>query len=219
MKPTFLIAATALLGIVLVPTASADHRPGHGAQRNITISSSHKTIKFGGTVTLSGKLTGSNNAGRTVNIDQDTFPVDTFADAGSATTNATGDWTFGHKPVANTRYRARSGNAESQNQDVMVRPAITLRLSDRTPRVGQRVRFFGRLCPEHDGTKIAIQRRRAGTWRTVRSAVLQDIAGSTCSKFSRRLAVRRDGAYRARFHGDADHAAGNSRVRRANAHG
>jgi hypothetical protein len=218
MKPTLLIAAAAVVGI-LVPAASADHRPGHGAPRNITISASHKTIKFGGTVTLSGKLTGSNNSGRPVNIEHDPFPVDTFTDAGTATTNATGDWTFGHKPAANTRYRARSGGAESQNQDVMVRPAITLRLSDRTPRVGQRVRFSGRLCPEHDGVAIALQRRFGKTWRTLRSVVLKDVAGSTCSSYSRRLRVRRDSAFRTRFLGDADHVAGNSRVRRANVHG
>jgi hypothetical protein len=217
MRRTLFIATAAVVGIV-VPTASADHRPGHGAPRNVTISSSHKTIKFGGTVTLSGKLTGSNNSGRPVTIEQDPFPIDTFIPAGTATTNATGDWAFGHKPTVNTRYRARSGSAESQNQDVMVRPAITLRLSDRTPRVGQRVRFFGRLCPEHDGVKVALQRRFRTGWRTLRSATLKDVVGSTCSSYSRRLRVRRDGAYRTRFHGDADHVAGNSRVRRANAH-
>jgi hypothetical protein len=98
----------------------------------------------------------------------------------------------------------------------MVRPAITLRLSDRTPRPGQRVRFSGRVCPEHDGVAIALQRRSGTTWRTLRKPVLKDIAGSTCSSFARRLRVRRDGAYRARFLGDVDHVAGNSRVRRAN---
>ena len=217
VKPTLLVTLAVVLAIV--PAATADHRPGHGTQRNLTIKADKTTVRFGGTVTLSGKLTGSNAAGRSVTIEHDPFPVDTFSNAGTTTTNTSGDWVFGHKPAVNTRYSARSGNAESSNQDVMVRPAIRLRLSDRTPPAGTRVRFFGRLCPEHDGVKIAIQRRRAGTWRTVRSAVLQDIAGSACSKFSRRLRVRRDGAYRARFHGDADHVAGNSRVRRANAHG
>ena len=214
MKPTFFLAMAASL--VLAAPAAATHRPGHGEARNITISASATTIKFGGTVTLSGKLNGSNNAARTVNIDQDPFPVDAFTDAGTATTNATGDWTFAHKPTANTRYRARSGAADSQTLDVMVRPAITLRLSDRTPRPGQSVRFSGQLCPEHDGVAIALQRRFGTTWRTLRKPVLKDIAGSTCSSFSKRLRVRRDGAYRARFLGDADHVAGNSRARRAN---
>ena len=214
MKPIFVIAIAALL--CLAAPAAATHRPGHGDPRNLTISATPTTVKFGGSVTLSGKLTGANNASRPVNIDQDPFPVDTFTDAGTATTNATGDWTFAHKPAVNTRYRARSGSAESQTVDVMVRPAITLRLSDRTPRPGQRVRFFGRLCPEHDGVKIALQRRFGKTWRTLRQPTLKDVAGSTCSSYSQRLRVRRDGTYRTRFLGDADHVAGNSRARRAN---
>jgi hypothetical protein len=98
----------------------------------------------------------------------------------------------------------------------MVRPAISLRLSDRTPRRGQRVRFSGRLCPEHDGTAIALQRRTATGWKTLRSPVLKDVVGATCSSYARRMRVRRDGAYRARFLGDADHVAGNSRVKHAN---
>jgi hypothetical protein len=215
LRFAFVMAIAALPGFA-VP-AAATHRPGHQpGGGNMTIAATPKTVKFGGTVTLSGKLTGANNASRPVTIEQDPFPVDTFTDAGTTTTNATGDWTFAHKPVANTRYRARSGGAESQNEDVMVRPAITLRLSDRTPRVGQRVRFSGRLCPEHDGVAIALQRRSGTSWRTLRSPLLKDVVGATCSSFSQRLRVRRDGAYRARFLGDADHVAGNSRVRRAN---
>jgi hypothetical protein len=190
-----------------------------GPGRTLTIAASATTVKFGAPVTLSGKLTGPNADGRNVRVEADPFPVDSFDSAGNATTNVTGDWTLAVTPAANTRYRARSGNTESGTVDVAVRPALTLRLSDRTPRAGTRVRFFGRVCPEHDGVKVAIQRRRAGAWRTVRSAVLEDVAGSPCSKFSRRLRVRRDGRYRARFHGDADHAAGRSRVRRVNAHG
>ena len=42
-------------------------------------------------------------------VRQDPFPVDGFANAGSATTNATGDWSLDLKPETNTRYQARSG--------------------------------------------------------------------------------------------------------------
>jgi hypothetical protein len=205
---------TAALVVALAPAVDA----AKPEPRNVTIAAAPTIVKFGGTATLSGKLSGSNNSGRTVTIEQDPFPVDAFANAGTATTNATGDWTFQGKPTANTRYRARSGNADSKPIDVMVRPAITLKLSDRTPARGQRVRFSGQLCPEHDTVAIALQRRSGTTWRTVRSPVLKDIAGGTCSSFEKGLRVRRDGAYRARFLGDADHAAGNSRVRRARVH-
>jgi hypothetical protein len=151
-------------------------------------------------------------------VEADPFPIDAFASVGDTTTNASGDWTFAHSPTVNTRYRARSGNAESKTVDVMVRPAITLKLSDRTPAVGQRVRFSGQLCPEHDGTAVALQRRVGTKWRTVKTTVLKDIAGANCSSYSTRRRVRRTSAFRVHFNGDADHVAGNSRVRRARVH-
>lgn len=212
MKRTLVIAAAGLVALAA---------PALGAKpeaKNLTISAAPTTVKFGGSVTLSGKLAGANNAGRNVTVEQDVYPLDTFTNAGSATTNATGDWSLAQKPTANTRYRARSGNAESTTVDVMVRPAITLKLSDSTPRAGQRVRFFGKLCPEHDTVAVALQRRFGKTWRTIRKPVLADVPNSTCSSYSKRVRVSRDGAYRVRFLGDADHVAGNSRVKRADAH-
>jgi hypothetical protein len=184
----------------------------------LSISANPAAVKVGGSVTLSGKLTGSNVAGRNVRVEQDPYPLGGFDTAGSATTNAAGDWSLVVKPTANTRYRAGAGKADSPTLDVMVRPSVTLKLSDRTPRRGRKVRFSGRVCPEHDTVAIALQRRTKSGWRTVASPVLADVPGATCSSFARRLRVRRDGAYRARFPGDADHAAGNSRVRRANVH-
>jgi hypothetical protein len=212
MKRTLVIAAAGLIALA-APALGAKPEP-----RNLTISATPTTIKFGGSVTLSGKLTGANNSGRDVTVEQDVYPLDAFTDAGTAPTNATGDWTLVHKPTANTRYRARSGAADSKTVDVMVRPAITLRLSDRTPRKGQLVRFSGRLCPEHDGVAVALQRRSGKTWNTIRSIVLKDLPNTTCSSYSKRARVRRDSAYRTRFLGDADHVAGNSRVRRATVH-
>jgi hypothetical protein len=213
MKRTLAIAITALAALA-APALGAKPAP-----KNLTIGATPTTIKFGGIATLAGKLNGSNNANRPVTVEQDPFPLDTFTNAGSTTTNATGDWLLGVKPTVNTRYRARSGNADSKTVDVMVRPAITLKLSDRTPARGQRVRFSGTLCPEHDGVAIALQKRTpTGSWRTVARPVLKDVAGATCSSYAKGRRVRSNSAYRARFLGDADHVAGNSRVRRARVH-
>jgi len=212
MKRTLIdLAALAALAAPAVHAAKP-------APKNITIGATSTTVKFGGSVTLSGKLTGSNNGGRPVAIQKDTFPVDTFSNAGTVTSNAQGDWTFTDKPTANTRYQARSGNADSKTLDVMVRPAITLKLSDSTPRAGTLVRFSGQLCPEHDGIHVGLQRKFGTKWRTLRRPLLKDLAGSTCSQYSKRLRVRRDGAYRVHFFGDTQFVAGNSRVRRVNAH-
>jgi len=211
-----IITIAAFLGVTVLAVPAVD--AAKPQPRNLTIDASANTIKVGGTVTLSGKLNGTNNGGRSVTIEQDPFPIDTFTNAGTATTNATGDWTFAHKPAVNTRYRARSGNADSKTVDVMVRPAISLTVSDRTPSAGSRVRFSGQLCPEHDGVAIAPQRRFGTKWRTLRKPVLKDIPAGTCSSYSKRLPVRKDGVYRTRFLGDADHVAGNSRGKRLNVH-
>ena len=175
-------------------------------------------MKFGAGVNLSGKLGGSNVSGRSVRVQEDVYPLSAFSNTGNATTNATGDWTLAVKPTANTRYRANSGKADSPTVDVMVRPAITLKLSDRTPRRGQRVRFSGQLCPEHDTVAIELQRKTSSGWKKVASPVLADIPGGTCSKYSVSKRVRRSGSYRAHFNADADHAAGNSTRRRATVH-
>jgi hypothetical protein len=213
MKRTLFIAAAALAA-VLVSTAQAQPEP-----KNITLDATPTTVKFGGTVTLSGKLTGQNNSGRPVVVQQDPFPIDTFSNAGTATTNATGDWSLILKPDRNTRYQARSGNADSKTVDVMVRPAISLRVSDRTPAAGTKVTFSGRVCPEHDGVRVALQRRSANNqWRTLRNPLLKDLPGTECSSYSRGLRPRRDGAFRILFRADADHAEGTSRVRRVNVH-
>jgi hypothetical protein len=204
------IAAVAL---VAVPVVKAQQAPD-----TLSIAAAPGSVKFGGSVTLSGKLTGSNVGGRNVRVQADEFPLDSFTNAGNATTNATGDWSLVVKPNANTRYRARVGNLESATLDVMVAPRVSLRLSDRTPRRGQRVTFSGRVCPEHDGVAIALQRRSSTGWKTIASPVLADIPNVACSSYSVVKRVRRDGRFRAHFNADADHVASNSRVKRARVH-
>ena len=213
MKPTAITIA--VVAMLAMPAALS----AQGQPKNLQISPNSAEVKFGRTVTLSGKLTGQNNSGRSVTVEEDPFPFGTFETAGTTQTNASGDWSFADRPTVNTRYRARSEGSESRTVDVNVRPAISFRLSDRTPAVGQRVRFSGRLCPEHDGTAVALQQRLPnGQWRSIRTLVLKDIPGETCSSYARTLRPRRTRAYRVHFNGDADHVAGNSPVRVARVH-
>jgi hypothetical protein len=212
MKRT--IITTAAVALLAMPAAlSAQQQP-----RTLTLAATPTAVKFGGSITLSGKLTGPNSDARNVRIERDVLPLDSFENAGNATTNATGDWSLVVKPDANARYRASVGNTESSTVDVTVRAAVSLRLSDRTPRRGQRVTFSGRVCPEHDTVTIALQRRSSTGWKTIASPVLADIPNVACSSYSVVKRVRRDGRFRARFLGDTDHAAGNSRVKRARVH-
>ena len=209
------VITIAAAGVLAMPAALS----AQGPQKNLQIGPNNAEVKFGGTVSLSGKLTGQNNSGRNVTVERDPFPFGTFETAGTTQSNSSGDWSFADKPTVNTHYRARSEGSESKTVDVNVRPAISLNLSDRTPAVRQRVRFSGRLCPEHDGTAVALQRRLPNNqWRSIRTLVLKDIPGETCSSYARTLRPRRTRAYRVHFNGDADHVAGNSRVRVARVH-
>jgi hypothetical protein len=218
-----LVAATALVACASVPAATAhkppDKPPGKPLDKPpnqaaaLSMSVAPNPVKFGKSVTISGHLTAKNNAGRTVTLREDPFPLDRATTVGSVVTDPQGNYSFVRSPSANTGYQARQGGVESQTVTVAVSPKVTLRLGDRTPAAGKRVRLSGKVCPEHDGGSLQIQRRKAPKrWRSVARVVVAD--AGTCSSYVRRLRVRRDGAYRTFFAGDGDHAAAHSRVRR-----
>jgi hypothetical protein len=159
-----------------------------------------------------------------VDLEADPYPFNDneFAKSAETTTDANGDFRFEAQPQLNTRYRAvakTSPPVTSEPATVLVRLSVTRAVSDKTPRMGVRVRFRGKVCPEHDGKTALIQRRTSSGYRTVARATLEDIAGDPCSRYSRRVRIRRDGVYRVRVpSGDADHAPGVSRRVRLDAH-
>jgi hypothetical protein len=211
LAPAVVLAFAANLAVALAAP------PG----TSLDIKASPNPVVYGHTVTLSGKLTGKNKAGKTIQVQADPFPYDgNFDNVATAVTATNGQWSAKNKPLENTRYRARQGSTTSGFVTELVRIRVSLKLSDRTPAAGHRVRFYGRACPQHDGALVKIQRRtRTGHWRTKRRTHLRDIPGSTCSKYSKRIRIFHDGRYRAFVVSpDADHANGRSRSRFINAH-
>ncbi len=202
-----------LIAVAVPMTATASHKPGHGpgAGESLTIAAKPNPIVYGGTVAISGRLTSADNVGKNVILESDPFPYDGFSNAGNATTVAGGNYSITDQPGVNTRYRVRQGNLTSPVVTVLVRIRLGLRVSDRTPDRGERVRFFGRACPDHVGALVRIQRRVAGAWITVARTRTKDAV--TCSSYSRRARVFRDGRYRAVVAGHDDHARGVSRTR------
>jgi hypothetical protein len=207
-----LASAALATAAILAATAGAQQKP----PTTLTLSAAPNPVVAGGNLTLTGKLTGDKLANQKITLRSDPFPFDTFDNAGRATTNATGDFSLIQRPTTNTRYQARKGNDESAIVTVLVRPKVGLRLSDRTPAAGERVRFAGRVCPEHDDVNVAIQRRSGARFRTIRRVKLRDVPNSTCSSYRRVIRVGADGRYRTVIRGHADHARGVSPVRRVN---
>ena len=225
MRRTVLVlAVVAGVAVGLPVVANATHRPNHqpgggggGGGADLTIAAKPTTIVFGGATVISGRLRGQNNAGRTVTLRADGYPFNVGdAVVARTQTSSNGSYSFTQRPDRNTNYQVTFGAVRTGRVRVNVRFRMSLRASDYTPRSGQVVRLRGRACPESDGAVVSIQRRtRTGRYRTVRRTRLR--AAATCSAYSRRLRVHRDGTYRATVD-DAARARGYSRSRFLNAH-
>ena len=220
IAPALALATLAALPALAPGQGGKPQKPPKGAAA-LTLEARPTTIVFGGDVNLDGRLTGtSGDAGTTVRLEADTTRPygDKYEDTGlTTTTQGGGQYAFAPKPALNTQYRAvaqSSPPVTSNPKLVVVRMKVGLIVSDTTPRRGQRVRFRGTVAPPHDGAVALIQKRTStGTFRTVARATLVD-AGELVSRYSKRIRIRRDGVYRVKVRGDADHVNGFSRLRR-----
>jgi hypothetical protein len=189
------------------PTNGADMTfttPAAGPNDNVlSIAKNPKTVTFGNPVTISGRLTGPNSGGVTVELESTEFPYTTpFRNVATTTTAPNGDYSFTQTPQRNTRYRAIARtNPRTQSADIAVgvRRRVSLRIGDQTPTRGQRVRFSGTVTPGADGKVALIQRRTSDGWKTLSTPTLvatTPVNGVARSKYARRIRIRRGGLYR-----------------------
>jgi hypothetical protein len=115
------LAALAATLLLIAAAATAAGPP------SVTISVSRPSVVYGGSVTLSGKVSDS-KAGQTVNVLAEPYPVTSFSALGSVTTTAGGHWTDVVKPTIGTCYQASWKSATSTTVTVKARPLITLTL-------------------------------------------------------------------------------------------
>lgn len=231
----WLIGVAGGVGVGVAGTALADHKPGHqkptpppGSMAGLSLTADTPVVRFnpfltppGGVATLSGRLTGKDNGGKVIVLEQNPAPLadNQFEATGrEATTDAKGSFRFAGVVVpVNTRFRARAVQPQrtSDTPAVRVRPRVTRRVSDATPSRGERVRFRGRIWPEHDGKPVHIQRRGSdGKFRTVKRTAARDVAGKPYSRYRTRVRVRSTGVYRVKVRPrDGDHINGFSRKR------
>ena len=170
MKRSGLIAGLAAAVAVAVPVvASAHHKAGHGggpssgpANADLTIAARPAVTVFRRATVISGRLRTPNNAGRVITLFEDEYPFGNGDRAATtARTDANGDYSFTRHPARNTSYRTAAlpgvtypTPVFSARVLVKVRIRISIRVSDRTPRVGQLVQV---VSPE----RAAIQAPQA----------------------------------------------------------
>jgi len=215
-----LVALMALAG----PALAAKPPKGTTPNPNLTIKSSAGTVTFGRSVTITGQLKGG-AAGTGIELQQQPYPYNGgFKPTGkTAVVDPTGNYSIpGVVPQVHTQYKVvakTSPPSESGTVFVQVRLRVSFKVSDSTPAVGQRVRFFGTAAPAHDGKPVLIQRKTStGSYTTVTRTTLLD-NGTDTSKYSKRLRIRRSGTYRVVVvSGDQDHLNGTSRTRTLKVH-
>ena len=229
MMRRILVLAIAACACAVPLTANAAKPPKNQPNSSpaLTIAAKPTLITYGRTATISGRLTGRNHGNRPVGLRRNPWPFRAFVDARRVTRTASnGSYSFTVKPTRHTRYRTVTPQPatiydtllRSPEVLVLVRLRVGIRLSDSTPRRGQRVRIFGTVAPKHNGRKVFVQRRRAdGRWRTVARTLTRNATGNR-SRYSKRIRVRRSGLYRVRVRGDAHHRTGTSRVRSITVH-
>ena len=204
-----------VLAFLVMPTGVLAQQGG--GQGKISIAAGAEKVRFGGTVTLSGKLTGKKpTAGQTVAVESLAPPyTGAYATATTVISDADGNWSAVVTPAATARWRATAQTTPPRTSDevtVGVKLRVTRRVSDSTPDAGERVRFRGRVRPAHDGATAKIQRLLPdGTWTLVAATTLKD-AGDERSRYAKRVKVDQDATYRVRVPApDADHLLGTSR--------
>jgi hypothetical protein len=216
-------ASGSVAGADMTFTTLAEGQPPPGGNA-ITIAATPASVPYGNATALTGQLVGPKNASVKLTLQsRPSSPAGApFTDAASGTTDAAGNYSFGVVPLVNTDYQVVANtkpDVTSPVQRVKVRWALTLRLSDKMPKRGTRVRFSGHVKPAHQGASVLIQRRtKTGKFRTVTTALLKPSATPGQSVYSKRLRIKRSGVYRVRVPSDGQHATATSRKRKIKVH-
>ena len=184
----------------------------------LTLGATPNPVRPGGRTLIAGALSGTGNAQRQIVLQSNPFPyTQGFQPAADVhMTNSDGSFSFPILSVAlNTQYRVVLPNAPAVASPIVtvgVAPKVSVRAKRvrRTAR-GAIFRFSGGVTPAHDGTQIAIQRLKGGTWVTI-SGTIAKHRSSKSSRYRKSVRLRRGGTFRI-FAGteDGDHVASVSR--------
>ena len=172
----------------------------------LQITATPNPVVFGAGSTITGTLTGTGNANREVVLEQRPFPFTAdFAQVGNPlVTDGNGAFSFPVLPLpGTTQFRVRTvqpNNVISPVLTLGVANKVTTRLSDRSVRRFQRVRFYGRVAPAATGLPFEIQRRTGtGRWLIVTRGFTRR-GSDTSARYSKRVRVTRTAKYRVLVH-------------------
>lgn len=184
--------------------------------------SSANPVSYGKTIQITGGLKGNPSANLGIVLQASPFPYTAYTSIAGATTSATGAYAFSIQPLINTHYRVATTTETPQvisgELAQVVNQRVSFSVSDKTPKKGSLVRFYGTVTPARDGTNVSLQRRTStGSWSTLKRIKLVD-AGDIRSSYSKRMRVSKNATYRVTIAPTASLGAGTSATRTLKVH-
>jgi hypothetical protein len=164
----------------------------------VTLTASPNPVKFSDSATtLTGTLTGTDNANRRVVLQVSAWPYTAgFSNFGNEqVTNSTGGFSFPILSVgANTQVRVLMPQRPAVQSPIVtigVKPSVSTKVSDKRVKRGKRTRFSGTVKPAGSGAQIAFQKKRGSRWITVGGTIVR-----SGGRYSKRLKINRGGRFR-----------------------
>jgi hypothetical protein len=199
-RGTLIGALGALLagGVLALPASADDPAP--------VVNFSVRNVLPGAPVAISGTLVnGAADAGRQVQLYERRSPFPgTWAVLQEGTAGADGSYAFNVVPVRKAYYSivapatATAGREASPGLLVTVRRKVSIKVSDRTPRKNELVRFSGFISPSYPvgpGAVATLQRRdKSGAFSNVKAALLK--AAGDFTSYRVRIRLKTPGVYR-----------------------
>src|SRR5215211_7651739 len=168
----------------------------------LSLTATPNPVHPGGRTAITGTLSGTGNADRQIVLQSNPFP-----------------YTQGFRNVSDIHLTNSDGTFTFPIVSVGVAPnvSISAKRVRRTAR-GAIVRFSGRITPEHDGSRVVIQRLVRGSWVNVKGTIARHRSASS-SRYRKKIRLRRGGTFRAfAGTGDGDHVEGTSRAVKVRVH-
>ena len=167
-----MVRAVSLIAVAALAAAASPSAPGRVAD-HVTLFAQPREAAPGGGLTLSGTVGGA-RPGDSVDIQARDCGQRSFRNAGGAHTGIGGDWTTEFFPGINTTLRAVWRGHVSHEVTLRQRASVRLRSLPSSPRrfevtVVAKVPFW---------QKRVLFQRLAGTWKTVKSVVLDETSAN-----------------------------------------
>ena len=164
--------ATATATSTVRPTNTATST-GPSTSRTVTMSVDRSRVVAGRQVTFSGQILSGDQSctdNEFVQIRRRVLGTTTFRDILTTGTDAQGRFTFTRRVTESADYIAvatahdNCREASSGEVTVAVKVKLAIVASDTTPSRGDRVRIKSSVVPQHDGTRLVLQRKKGNRW-------------------------------------------------------